>query len=122
MSASRIFAIAKGLVESAIKISIDILLKHTIERLVSSKNYAMIADSANISNVYWASKACLKSFKTNNKLLKQSVEKAMTKSILCVRRKESVKEFKKSRLQQRLLLQLLLKIMTELLALLIDSS
>jgi len=53
--ASCTFAIAKGLIESAITVGTDTLLKRAIELLVSDKDYTVIADS---SKTFQASIGC----------------------------------------------------------------
>lgn len=87
-AASCTFAIAKGLIESAIAVGADTLLKCAIELLVSDKDYTVIADSSkNISGIYWVLKVYLKSFKTSDKPLGQSVGKVLTKNVPCAKRK-----------------------------------
>jgi len=91
VSASRTFAIAKDLIESAIEVDVGTPLKRAIELLISGKGYAVIADSSKRFECLLGIEGLLEELlKTDDKLLEQPVEKVMAKDVPYVKRKESV--------------------------------
>jgi len=91
VSASRTFATAKDLIESAVEVDAYTPLRRAVELLIVGKGYAVLVDSNRCFECLLGIEGLLEELlATSNKLLEQPVEKVMTRNVPCIGRREPI--------------------------------